>query len=1296
QNNSPVIVPIGRPVSNTSVYIANKSCELTPINVAGEIYIGGMQVARGYLNLLELTAEKFIENPFAHQPHSRLYRTGDVGRWMADGNIEYLGRIDDQVKIRGYRIEPGEIESVMQQTGLVKQAVVVAKSVGDSTKSMVAYVVPKDNYTRQAVIASLEQKLPAYMVPAIWVELEALPLTATGKIDKKALPNTDAVQVAHEYVAPRNEVEVTLASIWSELLGVSQVGITDNFFELGGHSLKAIQSISRIHKALNVKTDIGTILGNPTIEKLSQALKKDGLSQFEGIPKVEVRDHYELSHAQKRFWILSQFQDGLTAYNGVGAFTIDGDLDIDAFRLAFHCMIERHESIRTIFIEIEGQPKQKIIPSENFQFDMEIVDLRGNETRADIIDELIQKETQHRFNLAIAPLLRCSLLHIDKSKYVVVFNIHHIISDGWSKAIFITEFLELYKQTITTGGAGLQPLLIQYKDYAAWHTSTFAKQGKYWKNLYREGIPILHFPADFDRPKIVSYNGGIIEKDVDGVLYEQLKKFAIEHSITLNNLLFSLYAMLVAKYSQQQQVVIGALSSGRSHSDLENLIGVFINFLPVKVSTNSDDSLMKYLEQARDSLTHAFGHQDYPFDLMVEELVSQRDISRNPFFDTMINFHPVVGETRAVNGNASVENRLVIKPLKVNDKSVFQSVLDFKVDVEFAGDGLVLNLSYNKNLYSNYRMVTFIDHYIQLLKEVVDHPDKLLREYLENEMKDLPPVVDENKLAKEDHLSVNVCASFIAEPLQEYMEYWSNELELNLQISFAPYNQVFQQLLNPASLLNSNKGINVLFIRVEDWLRDKLNLSQNEQIEFLDKNYEELVQAIQKTGIITSTPFLVGVVPVQSANSFAAAVTAHITELTTNIQSVLQKQHSFHTIDLYNIAKLYEVAEMFDTISDNQGHMPFTPEFYGALATYVTRKIRAFKDPPYKVIALDCDNTLWSGIVGEVGTAGVVIDENFSYLQEFLIKKYEEGFLLVLCSKNNEDDVWEVFDKHRGMKLKREHIAAHKINWQPKAENVVLLAKELNLGVDSFIFLDDNEFEVEQMQSACPTVYSIQLPDETEGIPGFLDHIWAFDVFKLTEEDLKRNSMYKAENDRKSELLKFGSISDFIEALNIEVITRPLQEKDLDRAVQLSLRTNQFNLNGVRKTRDEIVANMKNSLYIQWIVEVKDRFGEYGIVGLLIGSKAENELQIETFLLSCRVLGRQVENIILTRLRDFCVAERLSSIAALYQSTGKNKPFTEFLGQTDWVDNQQTNTFRLLIKYSERELLYTNNEKQLS
>lgn len=1285
QKDGPVL--IGKPIDNTSIHIVGKDNELMPIGVTGEICIGGYGLARGYLNSPELTAAKFISNPFDKRYGTRLYRTGDLGRWLPDGNLDYLGRMDNQVKIRGFRIELGEIETVIQQSVFCNDAVVLAKEDHYGDKRLVAYVVIKTEYEREQIVNYLRERLPDHMIPGFWVELDVLPKTPNGKIDKNALPEPESDEViSNAFEAPSNELESTIMLMWKELLNMNDIGVNDNFFELGGHSLNAIQLTSRLHKILNIHLDVEAIFLYPTIKKLSKIIALEKHLQFKEIEKLAEQEVYALSHSQKRFWILSHFNDGSEAYNNSNTFRIRGKLNFEAFQKAFDAVIDRHEILRTRFVEKDSEVYQKIVTTQDIGFKINRMDLSTMENPESYIRDWVKQDSKQAFDLVNGPLLRATLFDIGEDLYAFVINLHHIISDGWSKRIFTKEVFAFY--TIFNDGENntLQPLPIQYKDYAAWHKTILEKQGDYWKELYEDDIPVLNFPTDFPRPKVLSFFGALLQFQLPETLATGLKKKAIEYNMSLNNLMVALYGLMVAKISRQEDIVIGSLSSGRSHIDIENLIGVFINFLPIRLKPKGQLKLSEYLSSAQGSMMQAYNHQDYPFDRLVEECIKNRDVSRNPFFDTMVNFHLENALQNRSNwqDTGSVESGIKIVSDHTLQDELFQSVLDFKLDIEPHNNTFNLYLSYNTRLFNEKTMGVFLNKYCELLTLVVESNNITLNELIpSSEIENFAGHVEETK---QSHpiLPVYVCSSFVAEPILDAMQYWSNELDLNIDVKFAPYNQVFQELLNPLGDLWGNKGINVLFIRPEDWLRDQKNVSNKEQLEFLKLTFSEFQKALEVVATKLFTPFLIGIVPLSPAHTFAPELATEIQSICDRIAKITEKYSSFHMLDMDKINALYYVDEQFDPTADSLGHMPFTQEYYAALGTYIDRKIRAFRGPVYKVIALDCDNTLWKGICGELGALGVEIDENFTALQEFMIQKYSEGFLLVLCSKNNEQDVWEVFDKHPAMKLKREHIAAAGINWKPKSENLSRIAQELNLGTNSFIFVDDTEFEVEQMSSACPEVLSLQLPEDTDEFKDFLEHIWEFDPFSVTEEDAKRTQMYQVEKQRKEALSGFNSINDFIESLKIEVDILPLTTQEMDRAVQLCLRTNQFNLNGIRKTFEEISGYLNDQHGVHWIIHVKDRFGDYGIVGLVLGNQNSSNLMIDTFVLSCRVLGRNVEEYILSELNTFCVNHGLKSLLCQYEATAKNMPFKEFLNKTGWEQDNETRAHKLPVHYAEQ------------
>ncbi|WP_166695596.1 non-ribosomal peptide synthetase [Bacillus cereus] len=516
---------------------------------------------------------------------------------------------------------------------------------------------------------------------------------------------------------------------------------------------------------------------------------------------------------------------------------------------------------------------------------------------------------------------------------------------------------------------------------------------------------------------------------------------------------------------------------------------------------------------------------------------------------------------------------------------------------------------------------------------------------------------------------LTVVSTFTADPIKPYVEWWVQQFGLELDVQFAHYNQVFQELLDEQSLFSTNKGINALLVRFEDWIRDDFS-SDTDRCNSLEKNYQLLTGIMKQKSF--KVPLLVVLFPVSTHLAFSQEVLAKLNQLTERWKAFIQELEYTNLIDSRILAEEYNIQEVFDAKTDREGHVPFTNEFSATVAAVIARKVVALKQPIFKVIALDCDNTLWRGVCGEEGALGVQVDAPYLYLQRFLLEKYNEGMILTLVSKNNEADVMEVFEKNPQMILKKEHIAAWRINWQAKSENVRELARELNVGVDSFIFLDDNVVEVHEMMQNLPEVLALQLPEHAENIPTYLSHVWAFDRAKVTEEDRKRGAMYVTERKRKELQANVLSLDHYLESLQLKVSFQPIEENHIQRASQLTFRTNQFNLSTIRRTEEELTRWLQAPHANGWIIEVSDRFGDYGLVGVILAMESNKSLEIDTFLLSCRVLGRKVEQAILVALRKFCLEKGLISLKADFYPTKKNQPFFEFLEKAPWKEARRS------------------------
>ncbi|WP_395375876.1 amino acid adenylation domain-containing protein [Marinicella sp. W31] len=641
------ILHMGKPNQNTQVYVCNDDGGLLPQGVPGELLLGGIGLARGYLNRPELTAEKFIANPFydASNPASseRLYRTGDLVRWLPDGNLEFLGRIDHQVKLRGFRIELGEIEAQLLNQAEIHEAVVILDKTADR---LVAYVVAGQGLEidRELLSQALSDALPEYMVPSVYIELEALPLTSNGKVNRKALPKPEEHHLlSAEYAAPEGDTESVLAEIWQNLLDVEQVSRHDNFFSLGGHSLLAIRLMSLVEQRLERTLTLQNLFERPVLKDLSHALDQLKLSIQTPISMADRSQPLPLSWAQQRLWFIAQLEGGNAAYHIPGSVHLEGTLSTDALNHALDTIIVRHEALRTVFKEVNGEVWQEIIAPEDAAFNLQYCDLRGAENQESGLQQEAEAEHQTAFDLAKGPLIRGRLVQLADQEHVLLITMHHIVSDGWSMGVLAQEFNALYEACRLSKPNLLSELPIQYADYAVWQRKelsgdVLAQQGEYWKN-HLTGVPeILSLPTDYARPQMPSYRGNIVEVALDAYVSQQIRGLALQEGMTVHMVLHAVWATLLSRLSGQDQIVVGTPVANRQRHELENLIGFFVNTLALRVDLSANPSVKNLLAQVKSVTLDGYAHQDIPFEQVVELVQPTRSLGHTPLFQTMFDF----------------------------------------------------------------------------------------------------------------------------------------------------------------------------------------------------------------------------------------------------------------------------------------------------------------------------------------------------------------------------------------------------------------------------------------------------------------------------------------------------------------------------------------------------------------------------------------------------------------------------------------------------------------------------------
>jgi amino acid adenylation domain-containing protein len=712
-------IPIGKPISNTQIYILDAHLQPAPFGVIGELYIGGEGLARGYLNQPALTEEKFVADPFSGGD-TKLFRTGDLGRFLADGNIEFHGRRDHQVKVRGVRIELGEIESVLKTNPAIRQAVVVPVDDAQGGKQLVVYLVADVNPPAMNELRSfLRRKLPDYMVPSAFVVLESLPLNASGKIDRLALPAPDQNQAETNFVAPRTPVEEVLATIWAKTLGRDRVGVNDDFFSLGGHSLLVAKIVARVSEALHVELPMRTLFEAPTVAALATEVEK--LQQISGGPaanplaRVPRDGPLPLSFAQERLWFFDQLEPDSGAYNIPRALRLKGQLDKEALQRSFNRLVERHEVLRTSFINDHGKPGVSI--QESAGFELKHLDLRHlpEAKREEESQTIAAEEVKRPFDLKHAPLLRVVLAQLDDDDHLLLLTIHHIISDGWSIGILLSELAAVYNNL------SLPDLPVQYVDFAAWQRRSLSdeslkRQIDYWTDRLSGAPASINLPSDRTRPSVRKFSGAKHPLKFTKEISESLKSLGRENRATLFMTLLTAFQTLLACITGDDDIVVGSPILGRNRSETQNLIGNFVNTIVQRAKFSGDPDFREMLQQVRDAAIEAFTNQDVPFEKLVEKLQPARTLSHNPLFQVWFVLQNPEAERQEFAG-------LTTESLNVESAVVRH---DLQLTLWETGDGLKGFLSYSSELFESETIAQIAKQFESLLATITAKPETRL------------------------------------------------------------------------------------------------------------------------------------------------------------------------------------------------------------------------------------------------------------------------------------------------------------------------------------------------------------------------------------------------------------------------------------------------------------------------------------------------------------------------------------------------------------------------------------------
>jgi FkbH-like protein len=919
------------------------------------------------------------------------------------------------------------------------------------------------------------------------------------------------------------------------------------------------------------------------------------------------RQRARASFAQERMWVLSELSTACgEEYHMKVALRLRGELDRPALEVSLNELIRRHEILRTRF-EIEDGILYQVI-EESHKLSLE----EGSQDEA----------SSPLFDLRRLPLLRVRLTRTGDHEWILTLIVHHLIGDGWSLSILESELAELYNSQRDKRIANLAEVTAHYGDYSEWqreHMDGDLLQDhlNWWKQTLAGSTGPIRLSR---RDKVYVGSPAAVSCTLDAGVTAGVREMAFATASTPFAVLLSVLGIALNRWTGRNDLTIGTVAGHRPTPETDRMIGPFVNYVPLRLRVSDDDTFAALIERIRDCTFRAFEHADCPFEKVVEALNPGR--GGNPLYNVGFLLQNFPSSERAWKGLEIARADLGIQPSPLD---LFWTVVDVEGCFE-------IHCHFRLSALDREAAQQLLDSYVRIIRSLAKKECALVSELPYDRPESVPPVLC-------------VAATFTADTIMEPLRFWMRKLELPFEVELAPYNQVFQQLLRPGSMFQrSNRSVNAVLLRVEDW-HGELRVKMGELAALLRKeSFHTLVILCPPSSRVMGDP--------AEAQSVAAAEA--------ELVGLLAEASHIEVIRWEQIAEYYPVANPLDETADRLGSVPYTAVCFTAMATMIARRIRAISTSSYKVVVVDADDTLWDGVCGEVGPHGVILSDARRYIQDFLLRQRDNGMLLCLSSKNDEAIVRETFAAHPEMPLQPRHFSSWMVNWRSKAQNVRAIAGQLNLGLDSFIFLDNSDIECADVAAFCPSVLCLRLPSDQPRIGKFLQQCWAFDRPRPAG-GFDRNRFYEENTARIEERPRFESLDEFIDSLEIVTDIQEMRPSDAARVSELTMRTNQFNCTPIRRTTAEVALLASSGQFTILTVRVSDRFGDYGLCGLMIFSTRGESLEVDTFLLSCRALGRRVEDRMLRRLREEAAALDLSGVVFPVVTTERNQPAREFL-----------------------------------
>ncbi|HEV7517348.1 MAG TPA: HAD-IIIC family phosphatase, partial [Thermoanaerobaculia bacterium] len=1165
------------------------------------------------------------------------------------------------------------------------ERLVLVHEVGRHTRAGVADIA-------RAIRAALAEEHEVSVAEVVLIRPETLPRTSSGKVRRGACRdaylNGSLAVVGRSALAEEEEKTLAAAPLTLDELralppGGRPVLLEDllrarvaaalhadpetvaagvSLTHLGLDSLAAAELSGELLKSLGLDVPVARLLDGMSLAELTAV----GLATVAGntpedpestrLPPILPGrlEPAPASYEQERLWFLDQLRPGSSAHNIPAVLRLVGRLDREALARSMAELVRRHESLRTRFGVSHGRPIQVIDPSSFAAFALAEHDLRelSAAERSEAADRLAREEAQRPFDLAAGPLFRATLVRLDEKEHRLLVTVHHAVCDLGSLLIAIEELGGIYTALLSGQPSPLPEPGLQFADFAAWQRreltpERLAPHLDYWRRRLA-APPEESLPTDRDPAEVRAERQGDTRTfAVPPELTRALGDWSRGEGATFFMTLFAAFQALLHRWSGARERIVGCPVAGRPRPELEPLVGFFAYPLALRTDLSGDPSFRQLLSRVRSEALAAYAHQEVPFAEVVAAARPARrgaEKSAAPLFRTLLGYLDRPLHDLELPG-------LTLSPLALGGAG---TDFDLFLTLLRRDGGLQGVLQYDAGLFTEKTIEVWIESFLGLLEAALANPDAPLSQFPLH-----PALAAQARAAAERDRwrTIAIAATFTAEPIQEPLEFWMRELDLPARVRFAPFGQIFQELLPPSGLFAGNAwGVNVVLLRFEDWEREAGRATKD-----LAATVDDLVAALRSAAGRFRVPCLVAVTPATPAARADAARAALYAGLTARLAAGLAGLSGIHLVTPDDLLAAYPVAQIDDAYGDELGRIPYSAELFAALGTLLARRLYRLESPPAKVLVLDCDQTLWKGVCGEDGPQGVELDPARRAVQEFALVRKAEGVLLCLCSKNNPEDVHQVFAERPDMPLRREAIVAERINWRPKSENLRSLAGELGLGLDSFVFLDDDPVICAEVEAACPEAIVLALPAKPAEIPPFLRGLWAFDTLRTTAEDRARTRLYQEEQERERQRAAAGSLAEFLVGLGLEVSFQPLTPERLPRVAQLTQRTNQFNTTTSRRTEVEIRELCEAGGMESLLVEARDRFGDYGLVGVVLYRNLGVALAVDTFLLSCRALGRGVEHRVVARLGEIARERGLLRVELPFRPTAKNRPALDFL-----------------------------------